>query len=153
MTFVVSDTTRMVCPSLRVTILFCGCGDVRGAAVRRWYFPNWYAQTIAKTDTDTRAIRPKRDPSDFNGFLLFARGKGPHFAMHSAQRRTLITISATLDNSLSPRMPFSSGAVVLLPRTKVTGMAAIDAINTQWGTGTVRYAAVGLRPRWIMRCA
>ena len=31
-------------------------------------------------------------------------------------------------------------------------MAAIDAINTQWGTGTVRYAAVGLRPRWIMRC-
>jgi len=32
-------------------------------------------------------------------------------------------------------------------------MAAIDAINTQWGTGTVRYAAVGLRPRWIMRCA
>jgi DNA polymerase V len=32
-------------------------------------------------------------------------------------------------------------------------MAAIDAINTQWGIGTVRYAAVGLRPRWIMRCA
>jgi DNA polymerase V len=32
-------------------------------------------------------------------------------------------------------------------------MAAIDAINMQWGTGTVRYAAVGLRPRWIMRCA
>jgi DNA polymerase V len=32
-------------------------------------------------------------------------------------------------------------------------MAAIDAINTQWGTGTVRYAAVGLRPRWIMRSA
>jgi DNA polymerase V len=32
-------------------------------------------------------------------------------------------------------------------------MAAIDAINTQWGTGTVRYAAVGLRPRWIIRCA
>jgi DNA polymerase V len=32
-------------------------------------------------------------------------------------------------------------------------MAAIDTINTQWGTGTVRYAAVGLRPRWIMRCA
>jgi DNA polymerase V len=32
-------------------------------------------------------------------------------------------------------------------------MAAIDAINTQWGMGTVRYAAVGLRPRWIMRCA
>jgi len=25
-------------------------------------------------------------------------------------------------------------------------------INTQWGTGTVRYAAVGLSPRWIMRC-
>ena len=32
-------------------------------------------------------------------------------------------------------------------------MAAIDAINTQWGTGTVRYAAVGLQPRWLMRCA
>ncbi len=32
-------------------------------------------------------------------------------------------------------------------------MAAIDAINTQWGTGTVRYVAVGLRPAWIMRCA
>ena len=32
-------------------------------------------------------------------------------------------------------------------------MAALDAINTQWGTGTIRYAAVGLRPRWIMRCA
>jgi DNA polymerase V len=32
-------------------------------------------------------------------------------------------------------------------------MAAIDAINMQWGTGTVRYAAVGLRPAWIMRCA
>ena len=31
-------------------------------------------------------------------------------------------------------------------------MAALDAINTQWGAGTVRYAAVGLRPRWIMRC-
>src|SRR5215510_13128275 len=31
-------------------------------------------------------------------------------------------------------------------------MAALDTINTQWGVGTVRYAAVGLRPRWIMRC-
>ena len=31
-------------------------------------------------------------------------------------------------------------------------MAALDAINTQWGSGTVRYAAVGLRPPWIMRC-
>ena len=31
-------------------------------------------------------------------------------------------------------------------------MAALDAINTQWGAGTVRYAAVGLRPQWIMRC-
>jgi DNA polymerase V len=31
-------------------------------------------------------------------------------------------------------------------------MAAIDAINTQWGRGTVRYAAVGLQPRWRMRC-
>jgi DNA polymerase V len=31
-------------------------------------------------------------------------------------------------------------------------MAAIDAINTQWGSGTVRYAAVGLQPRWRMRC-
>jgi DNA polymerase V len=31
-------------------------------------------------------------------------------------------------------------------------MAAIDAINAQWGTGTVRYAAVGVQPRWIMRC-
>jgi DNA polymerase V len=32
-------------------------------------------------------------------------------------------------------------------------MAAIDAINTAWGSGTIRYAAVGLRPRWSMRCA
>ena len=31
-------------------------------------------------------------------------------------------------------------------------MAAIDTINTAWGTGTIRYAAVGLRPAWIMRC-
>jgi DNA polymerase V len=31
-------------------------------------------------------------------------------------------------------------------------MAALDAINTQWGTGTVRYAAVGVQPRWRMRC-
>jgi DNA polymerase V len=26
-------------------------------------------------------------------------------------------------------------------------MAALDAINTQWGTGTVRYAGVGVQPR------
>jgi DNA polymerase V len=32
-------------------------------------------------------------------------------------------------------------------------MAAIDAINAEWGTGTIRYAAVGLRPGWLMRCA
>ena len=32
-------------------------------------------------------------------------------------------------------------------------MAAIDAINREWGSGTVRYAAVGLRPGWRMRCA
>jgi DNA polymerase V len=32
-------------------------------------------------------------------------------------------------------------------------MAAIDAINTEWGSGTIRYAAVGLRPGWMMRCA
>jgi len=31
-------------------------------------------------------------------------------------------------------------------------MAAIDAINTEWGSGTIRYAAVGLRPGWLMRC-
>jgi DNA polymerase V len=31
-------------------------------------------------------------------------------------------------------------------------MAAIDTINTEWGSGTIRYAAVGLRPAWIMRC-
>ena len=31
-------------------------------------------------------------------------------------------------------------------------MAALDAINTQWGAGTIRYAAVGLRPQWITRC-
>jgi DNA polymerase V len=31
-------------------------------------------------------------------------------------------------------------------------MAALDAINRQWGAGTVRYAAVGLRPQWITRC-
>src|SRR5215471_1079784 len=32
-------------------------------------------------------------------------------------------------------------------------MAAIDTINREWGSGTIRYAAVGLRPAWIMRCA
>jgi DNA polymerase V len=32
-------------------------------------------------------------------------------------------------------------------------MVAIDAINTEWGSGTIRYAAMGLRPAWIMRCA
>jgi len=32
-------------------------------------------------------------------------------------------------------------------------MAAIDTINKEWGTGTIRYAAVGLRPGWLMRCA
>jgi DNA polymerase V len=32
-------------------------------------------------------------------------------------------------------------------------MAAIDTINREWGSGTIRYAAVGLKPRWIMRCA
>ena len=31
-------------------------------------------------------------------------------------------------------------------------MAALDAINTQWGTGTVRYAAVGVYPQWSRRC-
>lgn len=31
-------------------------------------------------------------------------------------------------------------------------MAALDAINTPWGTGTVRYGVVGVRPRWRMRC-
>jgi DNA polymerase V len=31
-------------------------------------------------------------------------------------------------------------------------MAAIDTINREWGSGTIRYAAVGLRPAWIMRC-
>jgi DNA polymerase V len=31
-------------------------------------------------------------------------------------------------------------------------MAALDVINTQWGSGTVSYGAVGLRPRWITRC-
>lgn len=31
-------------------------------------------------------------------------------------------------------------------------MAAIDAINTRWGSGTIGYAAVGLQPRWRMRC-
>jgi DNA polymerase V len=32
-------------------------------------------------------------------------------------------------------------------------MAAIDAINREWGSGTIRYAAVGLKPGWLMRCA
>src|SRR5215510_6427212 len=31
-------------------------------------------------------------------------------------------------------------------------MAAIDTINTEWGSGTIHYAAMGLRPAWIMRC-
>jgi DNA polymerase V len=31
-------------------------------------------------------------------------------------------------------------------------MAALDAINTQWGSGAVRYAAVGVQPRWTTRC-
>ena len=32
-------------------------------------------------------------------------------------------------------------------------MATMDDINRQWGTGTVRYAAVGFRNRWKMRSA
>jgi DNA polymerase V len=32
-------------------------------------------------------------------------------------------------------------------------MAALDTINREWGSGTIRYAAVGLRPGWLMRCA
>ena len=32
-------------------------------------------------------------------------------------------------------------------------MTAIDTINREWGSGTIRYAAVGLRPGWLMRCA
>jgi DNA polymerase V len=32
-------------------------------------------------------------------------------------------------------------------------MAAIDTINKEWGSSTIRYAAVGLRPAWMMRCA
>src|SRR5215510_7256547 len=32
-------------------------------------------------------------------------------------------------------------------------MTAIDTINKEWGSGTIRYAAMGLRPAWIMRCA
>lgn len=31
-------------------------------------------------------------------------------------------------------------------------MAAIDASNRQWGSGTIRYAVVGVQPRWRMRC-
>ena len=31
-------------------------------------------------------------------------------------------------------------------------MAALEAINRQWGTGTVRSAAVGVQPRWTTRC-
>jgi DNA polymerase V len=31
-------------------------------------------------------------------------------------------------------------------------MTALDALNAQWGSGTVRYGAVGLQPRWIMQC-
>lgn len=31
-------------------------------------------------------------------------------------------------------------------------IAAIDAINTRWGSGTIGSAAVGLQPRWRMRC-
>jgi DNA polymerase V len=32
-------------------------------------------------------------------------------------------------------------------------MATMDHINTQWGAGTIRYAAVGFRNRWKMRSA
>jgi DNA polymerase V len=32
-------------------------------------------------------------------------------------------------------------------------MTAVDNINTQWGAGTIRYAAVGFRNRWKMRSA
>src|SRR5262245_32797075 len=32
-------------------------------------------------------------------------------------------------------------------------MKAIDTINREWGSGTIRYAAVGLRPGWLTRCA
>jgi DNA polymerase V len=30
-------------------------------------------------------------------------------------------------------------------------MAAVDYLNTQMGAGTVRYAAMGVKPRWTMR--
>jgi DNA polymerase V len=32
-------------------------------------------------------------------------------------------------------------------------MTAVDAINREWDSGTIRYAAVGIKPCWIMRCA
>src|SRR5215471_19319915 len=32
-------------------------------------------------------------------------------------------------------------------------MMAIDTINKEWGSGTIRYAAMGLRPGWLMWCA
>ena len=32
-------------------------------------------------------------------------------------------------------------------------MQALDQVNTQMGAGTLRYAAVGLQPRWHRRCA
>jgi hypothetical protein len=43
----------------------------------------------------------------------------------SQQLQASITVSATPDKNLSPRMPFSSGVEVLLPRTKAVGVAAI----------------------------
>jgi DNA polymerase V len=32
-------------------------------------------------------------------------------------------------------------------------MAVVDYLNTQMGSGTVQYAAAGIKPRWIMRSA
>lgn len=39
------------------------------------------------------------------------------------------------------------------PERSARLMTITDHINTQMGTGTIQYAAVGLKPQWIMRRA
>ena len=53
-----------------------------------------------------------------------------------------------MTNRCTDEPQYANNVTIPLPvATQVTA-----AINRQWGTGTVRYAAVGVQPRWRMRC-
>ena len=42
---------------------------------------------------------------------------------------------------------------LILAQIQAQKLSPDETINTEWGSGTIRYAAVGLRPGWLMRCA